>query len=320
MAETKQLKLFLPGSDDTVGVEDSLASNFQKIDDKLGTALIDQSGKAWDSLGARLNETGEKFDQLEKDVGSVVEEQESIRLADRFLRMVAHRGASKYAPENTIPAYKAAIDAGYWGVETDIQLTKDGTWVLIHDDTIDRTSDGTGTVRNMTFSEVRAFDYGYKTRGAMWKYTKIPNLDEFLKIVRLGRVIPYIEIKGEGYTDTQIQSLLKKIDSYGMLREVVLLSFSLANLKKVRYYNQETTLGYVVNTVTETVCKDAKALKNAFVDAKSSGIDKDVVDMAKKYGLRVEAWTVDTSEENRRLAALGIKGMTTNVMPTTRGY
>lgn len=97
--------------------------------------------------------------------------------------IIAHRGASIDTPENTIPAFEAAIRLLPDGVETDIQLTKDGKMVLHHNYTIDACSDGSGSISNMTYDQLRIFDFG-SYMGGQWKGTVIPNINEFMDTVK----------------------------------------------------------------------------------------------------------------------------------------
>ena len=92
--------------------------------------------------------------------------------------VLAHRGANKVAPQNTIPAFERSIEIGVDGFETDIHLTSDGVPVVCHTPAIDETSDGTGEVNKMTYDELRAFDFGSYFH-EKFKGTKAPSLEEF---------------------------------------------------------------------------------------------------------------------------------------------
>jgi len=96
--------------------------------------------------------------------------------------MAAHRGDKDCRPENTMPAFRHAIELGADGIETDIHQTKDGVLVMMHDHTVDRTTDGQGRVCDMTLEEIRTLDAGIK-KGPEYKGTKVPTFEEFLNLV-----------------------------------------------------------------------------------------------------------------------------------------
>ncbi len=110
---------------------------------------------------------------------------------------IAHRGASGTFPENTLSAFRAAIDAGADMCELDVQLTRDGTVVVIHDDTVDRTTDGNGEVAELTLEEIKRLDAGAKFKGGALKDERIPTLDEVFALTT-GKCGLNIELKGAG--------------------------------------------------------------------------------------------------------------------------
>lgn len=315
---TENLNLFKPGTDDNIGVESSLEENFSKIDTKLGSMLKDLDGKVYDNAGERMNEYQRSLKSSQGDIANLKKKNPNERLDNHFFRSIAHRGASGAAPENTLAAFSYAVDMGFWGIETDIQLTSDKKWVICHDNTIDRTSNGTGTVASKTLSNLKTYDFG-NWYSPKFYGERIPTLEEYLDICRLGNVVPYIEVKN-AQTDAEIEGLVNIIKGFDMEDSSVIISFNLANLQKVRYVSQYLALGYVTSTFTQTNVNDTKALGNAFLDVSKSQINAANMKLAKDAGVQVEAWTVDTSREVRSLATLGVRGITTNEMPYIRGY
>lgn len=119
---------------------------------------------------------------------------------------IAHRGASAYAPENNISAIKKAIDLGSKFIEIDVHMTKDGTVVSIHDETVNRTSNGKGKVDSFTFEELQKFDFG-NWFGSEFKGEKIPSLEEVLSLIKDDSVL-IIELK---YGDERYPKIESKI-------------------------------------------------------------------------------------------------------------
>ena len=108
-------------------------------------------------------------------------------------KIFAHRGASAYAPENTLEAFSMAMEQGADGIELDVQLTKDGEAVVIHDETIDRVSDGKGYVKDYTLKELKAFSFNNHME--TYAGTRIPTLQEVLELVKPGEMKVNIELK-----------------------------------------------------------------------------------------------------------------------------
>ncbi|MFY0760190.1 glycerophosphodiester phosphodiesterase family protein [Metabacillus dongyingensis] len=314
---TPNLNLLKPGTDDNIGVESSLSENFQNIDDKVGNSLKDHKNKTWETLGERLNAEATAQDATDAAVKVLETQLPNAVLDDGFIRAIVNRGASSQAPENTLPAFRWAVDMGFWGIYTSVQMTSTGAWVCIHDTTVDRTSNGTGAVSSKTLGDLNALDFG-SWYSVQYKDTKIATVQLFLQTCRLGGVVPYIEIKGGSYTDVQIEGLLNIIKSYGFANGCAVTSYNLDYLKKVRLYDKTIALGLMTSDFTQTNVNDVKALGNAFISAAGSKITSATMAMAK--GLRVEAFTINSNNDLRNYIKLGVRAAMTTRIPFGRGY
>lgn len=319
MAEyTDKLKLYKPGTDDNIGIESSLDENFTKIETKLGDTLKDLDGKEWESAGTRMNEYQKSLRTSQGDITMLKKKNPNERLDHHFFRSIAHRGASGTSPENTLISFAYAIEMGFWGIETDIQLTSDKKWVCCHDNTIDRTSNGTGTIASKTLANLKTFDFG-TWYSPVFANERIPTVEEYLEMCRLGNVVPYIELKN-AYTDVEIESLVKIVRDFDMEDSSVIISFNLPNLQKVRYYSDFLALGYVTSSFTQAHVNDTVALGNAFLNVGKATVTAANMKLAKDKNIQVEAWTVDTNREARNVSKLGVRAITTNEIPYVRGY
>ena len=160
------------------------------------------------------------------------------------MKVYSHRGESKYAPENTMSAYYLAYLVGSDGIETDLRKTKDDVLVLIHDKSVDRTSNYSGKVSDYTFDELLNMDFGDE----YYKGEKIVKLTEFLKNFSERNVNIYIELKETGY-EKLIVDTLKQYS----LKNVVLISFKYNLLKKIREMDNSIKLGWLPLTEPRTV-------------------------------------------------------------------
>lgn len=233
---------------------------------------------------------------------------------DINVKGVNHRGYNSVAPENTIPAYKLSKQNGFFYVETDISFTSDGVPVLLHDATIDRTSNGTGNIGSLTYADVRQYDFG-SWKSSTYAGTKIPSFEEFLNLCKNIVLHPYIELKNNGsYTQAQIESLVDMVKSYGMLGKVTWISFSATYLGYVKAYDTLDRLGYLSSSAISssmiTTCENLKTDDNeVFLDIKYTSVNSEGVELAKSAEIPLEIWTVD--------AASGITGMNKYVSGVT---
>lgn len=221
---------------------------------------------------------------------------------DANVLSVNHRGYSTKAPENTIPAYILSKKMGFNYVETDVSFTSDGVPMLLHDATIDRTSNGSGTLSQMTYEQVRQYDFG-SWKSSLYAGTVIPTLSEFLKLCKAIMLHPYIELKSNGnYTQAQIQQIVDMVASYGMKGKVSYISFSSQYLGWVKNYDDEARLGFLKSSYASgdvATCTSLKTTKNkVFYDVGyyNDNITQAMCDAFRTVNIPVEAWTVDSAE------------------------
>jgi glycerophosphoryl diester phosphodiesterase len=217
---------------------------------------------------------------------------------DMTVLSVNHRGYSTVAPENTLPAYILSKKMGFNYVETDVSFTSDGVAVLLHDSTIDRTSNGTGDIGSMTFNQVRQYDFG-SWKSSAYAGTQIPSLAEFLALCRAIMLHPYIELKSNGgYTQAQIEGIVDMVKAYGLKGKVTYISFSETYLGYVKNYDAEARLGFLKGTYASgdvAVCTGLRTAGNrVFYDVNYAAITQAVCEAFAAADIPVEAWTVDS--------------------------
>ncbi|MEM7033207.1 MAG: glycerophosphodiester phosphodiesterase [Chloroflexota bacterium] len=162
-------------------------------------------------------------------------------IVDRVLNL-AHRGASYDAPENTLPAFRLAADMGADGVELDVQLSKDGIAVIIHDFSVDKTTNGQGNVKDKTLDELKSLDAG-SNFSAEFSDTRVPTLDELF--AALGPVLLFnVELKTADYTDQGLEvEVIRLIEDYQLQDRVILSSFNPFSLWRARRINNRIKRG-----------------------------------------------------------------------------
>ena len=221
---------------------------------------------------------------------------------------IAHRGASSYAPENTIAAFDLAIVMGARHIELDVHATSDGHLVVIHDDTVDRTTDGSGPVTSHTLAALQALDAGSWLRDE-FTGERIPTFDDVLGRYK-GRVHVHTEIKGQStYLSQRTADLLRK---HGMGGEVTITSFQYARLEETRAYAPELSTGWLVADVTDAVIAQARALGVRQICPRANRVTPELVRRLHTEGFVVRAWGVASEDLMRLVVQAGADGMTVN--------
>ncbi len=214
------------------------------------------------------------------------------------MNIYAHRGVSAKHPENTLEAFRAALDADIYGVELDIHLSADGVPVVIHDDLLQRTTNGMGSVTGKTVAELRELDAG--------NGQYVPTFDEVVELVD-GRLHFDIEIKG---TNCE-QGVLDVLQRHPGTRAAISAS-DWEVLSRVRSLDQEFELWVLTNTVTREALDVARELSATTLAVKSLAISRSSMNKSTSAGLEVMAWTVNSQTEADRLRSLGVAAICTD--------
>ncbi|WP_245997946.1 glycerophosphodiester phosphodiesterase [Aquisalibacillus elongatus] len=161
--------------------------------------------------------------------------------------MFAHRGASQYAPENTLPAFELAEQLGADGIELDVQLTKDLIPVIIHDENIRRTTNGTGFVQNYTLDELQEFDAGYWF-SKHYIHTPIMSLKEFLQWIQNRDLLINVELKTNVIEYPTIEKrVMDLINEYNVIDRTIISSYNPNTIKRLRDINDDIELALLTN-------------------------------------------------------------------------
>lgn len=225
--------------------------------------------------------------------------------------VLGHRGASGYAPENTLEAFKLAMDMGADGFELDVHLSKDGELVVIHDETVDRTADGTGFVGEMTLAELKALDASNHKEA--YKGAKIPTLAEVYDLIRDTNHIVNVEIKTDNIFYPQLEEKVLALEKeMGMEGRIVYSSFNHYTVKKIRALAPDAQIGMLFGDVLVEpydYCKSVGA--NLLHPSKANLNVPGFAEKAKEAGLGMNVWTVNEVEYMEKCLACGA-GIVTN--------
>jgi glycerophosphoryl diester phosphodiesterase len=222
--------------------------------------------------------------------------------------VIAHRGASSYAPENTFAAFDLAIRMGVRHIELDVEATRDGHIVVIHDDTVDRTTNGSGPVTSCSLAELQALDAG-SWFGAGFAGERIPAFDEVLGRYK-GRVHIHTEIKGRSTGVSERTADL--VRQHGMIDQVTITSFQKSRLEEIRAYAAELATGWLLPEVSDDVIAQARAMGVRQICPRANTVTAELVSRLHAEGFAVRAWGVATEDLMRAVVRAGADGATVN--------
>ena len=239
--------------------------------------------------------------------------QEKEHRTQHEVKIWAHRGASGYAPENTVEAFCLAAQMGADGVELDVHLTKDGQLVVAHDETIDRVSDACGKIADYTLDELKQFNFN-KTHPNYAKVCRIPTLQEVLDCLQNTGMSVNIELKtGINFYEGIEQKTVELVKRMGYADRVLYSSFNHHSVLKVRKYQADAKLAFLYSDglvgVAEYAVKNQvyavhpSVIGTLFETEMLACIDNNV---------KIHVWTVNDESDMRRLAKLGVDAIITN--------
>ncbi len=218
----------------------------------------------------------------------------------------AHRGASEYAPENTLSSFYLGLLQGANGIETDVRRTKDGILVLFHDDTLDRVSDSSGKACDYTYVELKKVKiHGKCTNGF---YDRIVTLREFLDKFHSYDISFAIELKGEGVEE----ETLAMVKEYGIMDKTTFTSFKFEYIEKIKELHSTARVGWLTSDVSDEAVKKLISIGGEEFAPKAQLITSELMKTWRDAGLGVRAWGVSNLELMENMCKLGVDGMTVN--------
>jgi glycerophosphoryl diester phosphodiesterase len=236
----------------------------------------------------------------------------------RFTRplLIGHRGYPAKFPENTLASFDGAMQAGCDMIELDVTLTRDRKVLVIHDDTLDRTTTGKGPVRSHTLEEIKALDAG-SWFDARFVAERVPELSEVLKQTA-GRCMLNIEIKKSafeaGYPADAIEhQVVELIKARGAMDRVIISSFDQRILQRIAAMEAPPAIAYISDYgADKRVLEMLLGMKAFSWHPRFKVLTRDQVEMLHAAGLRVFPWTINTREEAEKMLALGVDGLICN--------
>lgn len=224
----------------------------------------------------------------------------------------AHRGASAYCPENTMVSFKRALELGATGIETDVQMTKDGQLVIIHDESLKRTTGDARLIKDITYDELTDLDAG-SWFDPSFKGERIPALEQLLELVQNKGTIVNIELKNGifQYPDIE-QKVINMIQAYGMSDQVVISSFNHYSLVTCKEIAPDIRTGILYAEGLYRPWEYAATVQADALHAIKFAVTPEWVEEAAANGVVYHPWTVNAEAEMVQLLNAGVAGIITD--------
>jgi len=220
---------------------------------------------------------------------------------------IAHRGASGCRPENTLASFARAAELGADMCELDVHLARDGVAVVIHDDTVDRTTNGRGRVAAMSFDELRRLDAGCRFGDGRFAGEMIPSLEEVFAATR-GRCGLNVELKAPG-AERIVAPMMRRFDA---LNDSIVSSFDWDSLARLRAIDSAIQVGFLADKNPRRMFDAAAAARAYALCPEFKLATAEFCAEAHRRGLAIYAWTVDDEAAMKTLTAAGVDGIMTN--------
>ncbi len=227
-------------------------------------------------------------------------------------KIIAHRGFSSRAPENTMAAFKTALEFGVDGLELDVHLSRDGEVVVCHDERVDRTTNGHGFIKDLTWPELQKLDAG------SWfdlKFSKerIPKLQEVLELVEGINILLNIELKTDIFRYPGIEKkVIRMVKDYGLMKQCIISSFYHYSLINIATIAPEMKTGVLYEAGLYKPWDYALSFGAAALHSPCYSLTPETVVQAKLKGLTVNTWTVDELPEIEKAWKAQVDGIITN--------
>lgn len=237
---------------------------------------------------------------------------DTTKIEKRTTQMVAHRGVSGLELENTCAAFVAAGNRSYYGVETDVHVTADGKFIIIHDDNTGRVATESMVVEQTDYAVLRSLQLKQKD-GMLRTDLHLPSLEEYLSICKHYNKVCVLELKNP-MAEEAVRQIIEICKEVYCLEQIVFISFSFQNMLYIRKYAPDAAAQYLLGEEVTAAHIDAMAENHLDLDVYYQFMSKDLLDRLHDRGIRVNCWTVDDPAWAEKLVSWGVDYITSNIL------
>lgn len=285
------------------------------VNTKVTFSTSDKKVVSVDSKGVMKGLTpGRAIITIASTDGSGVRKRVIVDVAKKVskVKTIAHRGIVTEAPENTMAAFKVAAEQEFWGIEFDVQSTKDHQFVVMHDSDLARMTNGTGYIKNYKRWELRRYRIDSGANLDKLPIQRIPDLPEVLKLCQSYNVVPVIELKEVQLME--LPGLLELLQKYDMEDKAVIISFKLELLEWLRNHSEQLQLQWIEKKMSTDHINQCSRL-NIDIDTKFYSLTKPKVDYAHSRNVLVNCWTILNDKDYQKMVSFGVDFITMDIIP-----
>lgn len=234
----------------------------------------------------------------------------TIKLDKKNILMIAHRGLSGIETENTECAFVAAGNRSYYGIETDVHMTKDGKYVVHHDENLQRVFGVNALIKDMTFDEIRKIQR--TENGEKAAYSVVPTLKEYLDTCKKYEKKSVLELKIE-YDEKHLKEIIAEVEKAGQTDDIIYISFYASDIEKMRNLLPTARLQFLCGEINDQTI-DFCMKNGADIDVCYPALTKETVAKLKSAGVKINCWTVNDKAAAENLVSLDVDYITTNIL------
>ncbi|MBQ6825269.1 MAG: hypothetical protein IJP34_01235 [Clostridia bacterium] len=240
---------------------------------------------------------------------------DTLKFNSKKVKVIAHRGLSGLETENTYPAFVAAGNRSYFGIETDVHKTADGKFVIIHDNTTSRV---TGEkinidVEKSDFNAIRDIILPDKDGSFHRRDIRIPLLKDYIKICKKYEKIAVLELKNH-FSKEDIQNLIKEINEEAYLENMIFISFSLDNCLILREILPNSKIQWILGGYNDEKFFEIAVENRLDLDVRYTSLNTKIIKKLHNAGLEVNCWTCNNKKDAEKLVKMGVDYITTNIL------
>lgn len=229
-----------------------------------------------------------------------------------MVRNIAHRGYSKEYPENTMLAFRKAIEAGCDAIELDVHQSKDGHMMIFHDEELLRTTQISGYIRDFTAQELKNMDASLLFKG-LHENNGIPTLEEYFEFISGQKITTVIELKNNVFVYPDMEDkIIEMVKHYGLAENVILSSFSRNSIQKCHQIEPQIETALITDYWLKRGGSIARSLGATYIHPRHIFLQPWTVREMKHAGILIQPWTVDSRRRMMKLIRSGVHGIITN--------
>lgn len=236
----------------------------------------------------------------------------TVKVNNKNVKMVAHRGVSGLECENTNAAFVAAGNRSYFGIETDVHVTADGKFIIIHDDNTERVANGSLDIEKSNYKDLKNLKLYDTIDKRLRSDLVLPDLTDYIRICKKYEKVAVLELKNQMKAN-DLAEMLKEISAEDYLKNTVFISFCWDNLAEIKANLPEQKVQFLTGECDDELIEKLKSYKMD-LDIQYHAVTKELVEKLHNNNIEINCWPCDNKEEAEKLISYGVDYITSNIL------